>query len=204
MRLHHYAGEGVRVVKLRTQHTSVYPWESAATRTASLKSSVLSRTLAIGEGEAAAAASSGQINYALEPARCVLLWTPRAGKRQEEQTAARRIDSSRPLAIQRVGSGGDGRGGTRVGKTGDDGSAYHYICQLLSCGPRTVPPTPDAAVHVALGAGKRRRRRERARLESLRPCRGLLGRAGSNDRGPLEFMVSWARLESDRLIFFTS
>jgi hypothetical protein len=129
------------VVKLRTQHTSVYPWDSAATRTASLKSSVLSRTLAIGEGEAAAAASSGQIHYALEPARCVLLWTPSAGKRQEEQTAARRIDSSRPLAIQRVGSGGDGRGGTRVGKTGDDGSAYHYICQLLSCGPRTVPPS---------------------------------------------------------------
>jgi hypothetical protein len=60
----HCAKEGVRMERTWPQLTSVYPWESAATRTASLKSSVLSRTLDIAERAVAvaAAASSGQIH----------------------------------------------------------------------------------------------------------------------------------------------
>ena len=119
------------------QHTSVYPCESAATRTASLKSSVLSRTLAIAEGAAATAASSGQIHDALEPARCVLLWGASAGERQEEQTAGRRIDSGRPPAIQRVGRAATGEvGAWETGR--EDGSRFtvQHIRQLLSSGPR--------------------------------------------------------------------
>ena len=131
--------------RLGAQHTSVYPWESAATRTASLKSSVLSRTLAIAEGAASTAASSAQIHDALEPARCGLLWAPSAGERQEEQTAARRIDSGRPPAIQRVRSGGDWRGGSVGDGLGRremiHGSAHQTIAKL-----RTLDSAADEVV----------------------------------------------------------
>uniref|UniRef100_A0A0A9DKG7 Pco135291a n=1 Tax=Arundo donax TaxID=35708 RepID=A0A0A9DKG7_ARUDO len=53
-------GDGFRMMKddmRAASWASVYPWESEATRTASLKSSVLSRTLDIAEGVAAAASS---------------------------------------------------------------------------------------------------------------------------------------------------
>jgi hypothetical protein len=145
--------------RLGAQLTSVYPWESAATRTASLKSSVLSRTLAIAEGAAAAAASSGQIHDALEPARYELLWAPSAGERQEEQTVARRIDRGRPPAIQRVGSGGDWRGRSLGDGSGRrrpiHGSAHQTIAQLRT---PTVPPTRWSGALGSRGRGGERRR----------------------------------------------